>query len=261
MRCQKLLLIFIVCFMLVDCRRPVRPYKSFHQQRPHCSSNQNNNNNPPASCITNQKSTCIASSAAEAAKAAKDQQICAGHRAGQRVKVALADKAEQAARAAEAELNGKKKLLDQLISSLKEAQAVEEEVKKTIAQSGNNLNGVKNVFNMYTKLFDRLQCLQASAKKNLQKLSEVVQNSQSDIVQKQHLLRDTKRQLETQLKCRCKAKKDYEFTATLAQKAAVAAEEAKQRIESIRGSIEKIKKLKKKDVSILRNIIGKITHK
>lgn len=76
------------------------------------------------------QASLIAQKAAQEAKAAEDAQQQAGQQAAKQVKTQLADKAMEAAKAAEAALSGKEALVSQIQEELKEAEVVVSETSK-----------------------------------------------------------------------------------------------------------------------------------
>jgi len=79
-----------------------------------------------------QKSSMIAMKAAQDAKAASEAQSAAGQAAAHHIKLELAEKAFQSAKAAEAALMGKQMMVDQLEQEVQEADAVVEEETNSI---------------------------------------------------------------------------------------------------------------------------------
>jgi len=87
-----------------------------------------------------QKSSMIAMKAAQDAKAASEAQSAAGQAAAHHIKLELAEKAFQSAKAAEAALMGKQMMVDQLEQEVQEADAVVEEETNSIHHTEANMN-------------------------------------------------------------------------------------------------------------------------
>lgn len=226
-----------------------------NNRKPSCSKEQN----PPSqgSCKLNLKSTKIAATAADEASAAKNAQKCASEEAGRRVMDRLADKAEQAARAAEAALHGKKQLLEQLEQSHCQAEAVIEEVKKILARSKCNINTVIRLAANIKNHQEVMQSFLKATKADLEKYKEIAACTQKDIRKKYMIIMGVSKRAEQLKKCIEKAKKDLCRTEKIAQKAETAAIEAAQRAEMARNLFEKTKQLKKRDLKLFQRIFKK----
>ncbi|XP_002000039.4 uncharacterized protein LOC6573980 [Drosophila mojavensis] len=202
--------------------------RAHHKRKPSCSKEQDPSSK--ASCQFNLKSTKMAATAADEASAAKNAQKCAGEEAGQLAMYRLADKAEQAARAAEAALNGKKQLLEQLEQSQCEADAVIEEVKKALASSKCNINTIVRIAASIKNHQEVMQNFLEASKANLERYKEIAACANIEIREKYMILMNVSKREEELKKCMEKAKTDLCRTEKIAEKAETAAVEATQRL-------------------------------
>ncbi|XP_017968297.1 uncharacterized protein LOC108659749 [Drosophila navojoa] len=225
------------------------------KRRPSCSNEQDPSSKD--SCHLNLKSTKLAATAADEASAAKNAQKCAGERAGQRAMERLADKAEQAARAAEAALNGKKLLLEQLEQSQCEADAVIEEVEMALARSKCNIDTIIRISVNIKNHEEIMRSFLEDSMMNLERYKEIAACANNEIREKYMILMHVSKRVEELKKCMEKAKKDLCRIEKIAEKAETAAMEATQRVEIARELAQKTKKLKKRDLKLFKRILKK----
>uniref|UniRef100_B3NZU2 GG24806 n=2 Tax=Drosophila erecta TaxID=7220 RepID=B3NZU2_DROER len=211
----------------------------------------------PASipCKTNIKASQVACKAAKDAKDAKDAQPGAAEVAGQRARAMLADRALQAAKAAEAALNGKKQLLDELTKSLAETKGVIEEIQRAIAASSCSSNTTKGIRNQLRKSLAFMQSLLQEMSGNLDNIRRVALSAQKEAAEKRSLLEAAKRRVEELHNCMSQAQIDLERNRESAKKASEAAREAQQRIETVQKLVTRIKMLKRKDLQSLESFL------
>ncbi|XP_034484384.1 uncharacterized protein LOC117789462 [Drosophila innubila] len=253
MRYESLVLIFIVSIVLMVSA------KSSHYQKKFRSGLCAGGN--PSFCKINLKSTNMASKAADEAKAAKEAQTCAGEEASHRAMDQLADKAEHAARAAEAALKGKKQLLDRMLSTRNGTDEVIEEIKNAMCISRSNIQAVARVTSDFKQTLEQLQCWHDEAQANLVSLREIAANIRKDVKEKQKVLMESQQRVNNLKKCLMEATEDLDRTEKIAEQAESAAQEAKERINAVKDAFEKIKRLRKKDARSLRWILKRLVKK
>ncbi|XP_026836248.1 uncharacterized protein LOC26526541 [Drosophila erecta] len=176
-----------------------------------------------------QKSSMIAMKAAQDAKAASEAQSAAGLAAAQHIKMELAEKAFQSAKAAEAALMGKQMMLDQLEQEVHEASAVIEEETNSIQHTEANMNAAVEAVKVAMQQFETINELQKTSKEALANIQTVAIGSQQEMATKSQLLEAARNRLAVLQKHLVSAHDDYEKTKQAAYKAACAAVEAKQR--------------------------------
>ncbi|KAH8354282.1 hypothetical protein KR084_005733, partial [Drosophila pseudotakahashii] len=206
-------------------------------------------------CKTNAKASQMALKAAKDAKDAKDAQPSAGECAGHRAKAMLADRALQAAKAAEAALNGKKQLLEEYTMSLAETKRVIEEIQRAIAASSCSAKAAKGIRDKLRISLASMQNLMQEMGGNLDNIRRVALNAQKDAVEKRSLLEAAKRRVEELHNCLAKAHADLERNEESAKKASDAATEAQQRVDAVRKLVSKIKMLRRKDLQSLNSFL------
>lgn len=188
----------------------------------------------------------MASKAADEATAAKDAQTCASEKAGQRAMAHLADKAEHAARAAEAALKGKKQLLDQMLNTRNESDAVIEEIKNALSLSRCNIQAVAREATEIKQTLELLMCWHDDAEANLMSLRDIIASIKKDVKRKQSVLMKSEQHAQNLKNCLMKAKEDFDRTERIAEQAECAAQEAKQRINAVKDAFEKLKDSRRK---------------
>ncbi|KRK00157.1 uncharacterized protein LOC26534750 isoform X2 [Drosophila yakuba] len=176
-----------------------------------------------------QKSSMIAMKAAQDAKAASEAQSAAGQAAAQHIKMELADKAFQSAKAAEAALMGKQMMVDQLEQEVQEASAVVEEETNSIHHTEANMNAAVDAVKVAMQQFETINELQRTSRESLANIQTVAMGSQQEMAAKTQLLEAARNRLALLQKQLVSAHDDYEKTKQAAYKAACAAVEAKQR--------------------------------
>ncbi|XP_011292421.2 plectin-like [Musca domestica] len=174
-----------------------------------------------------QKSTNIAQKAAQEAKAATDAQVSAGQAAARQVKMQLADKALQAARAAEAALAGKQQIMEQLQQEVREAEAVVQEESLSLQNSQQNVQAaVKAAEQAQAQLRTLSQAVEI-AKSNIGNSEQAANGAQTEYAEKQQLLEAAKSRVEQLLRQLSSARADFSSTKQAAYRAACAAHDAK----------------------------------
>ncbi|XP_016927903.2 tol-Pal system protein TolA [Drosophila suzukii] len=176
-----------------------------------------------------QKSSMIAMKAAQDAKAASEAQSAAGQAAAHHIKLELAEKAFQSAKAAEAALMGKQMMVDQLEQEVQEADAVVEEETNSIHHTEANMNAAVDAVKVATQQFETISELQKTAKEVLANIQAVALGTQQEMAAKTQLLEAARNRMGLLQKQLLSAHDDYEKTKQAAYKAACAAVEAKQR--------------------------------
>ncbi|KAH8347774.1 hypothetical protein KR084_000955, partial [Drosophila pseudotakahashii] len=176
-----------------------------------------------------QKSSMIAMKAAQDAKAASEAQSAAGQAAAHHIKMELAEKAFQSAKAAEAALMGKQMMVDQLEQEVQEADAVVEEETNSIHHTEANMNAAVDAVKVATQQFETISELQKTAKEALVNIQTVALGTQQEMAAKTQLLEAARNRMALLQKQLLSAHDDYEQTKQAAYKAACAAVEAKQR--------------------------------
>ncbi|KAH8328853.1 hypothetical protein KR074_007287 [Drosophila pseudoananassae] len=178
------------------------------------------------------KSSAIAMKAAADAKAASEAQSAAGQAAAQHIKLELAEKAFQSAKAAEAALMGKQMMVDQLEQEVQEANAVVEEETNGLHATENNMNAAVEAARAATMQFETISELQKTSRDNLANIQSVAVGAQNEMAVKTQLLEAARNRMNILHKQLLAAQEDYEKTKAAAYKAACAAVEAKQKASS-----------------------------
>lgn len=176
------------------------------------------------------KSTEIAQTAAEDAKKASDSQTNEAEAAAACVRIKIAQKAVNAALAAEAALAGKLEIVQRLEGEEKEAVAAIKEVSGSLQSTRVNAELAASVADSAQLEVDGLQKLIEKAMQNVSKVHIVSAGAQAELVEKMKLLT----QIRNQYECLCQklqtAKQDVVKTKKNAYKAACAALEATARV-------------------------------
>ncbi|EDW24385.1 GL24119 [Drosophila persimilis] len=188
--------------------------------------------------VGKQKTSNIAQKAAQEAKDASDSQILAAEDAARHVKQQLADKALAAANAAEAALAGKQQIVEQLESEVHEGELVVQEEGAALQTTQSTAAAAAQAADMAGIQVKTVSEAVKNAQANVAN-SEVVSNgAQQELSEKQQLVEAAKKRVELlikQLEC---AKNDFKKTKKLAEKAACAAQEARQRASRERRRVE-----------------------
>ncbi|KAH8310489.1 hypothetical protein KR044_001642, partial [Drosophila immigrans] len=253
MRYESLALILILSIVLMATSKPVCTRKSTHYYKKQRSGLGPSKN--LSFCRIDLNSTSMASKAANEAKAAKDAQACASVKAGQRVMEQLANKAELAARAVQAALNGKKILLDQLEINQNETVAVIQEVKRSLKNSRVNIETIARLNAQIQQTMEQIQCFREEAEENLAKIREAAEDTKKDVEAKHEKLELAEERSCNLKSCFMKAKEDLELTEMMAEQAESAARESTERINAVQDALKKIKRLRRKDDKSLREVI------
>ncbi|EDV49941.1 uncharacterized protein LOC6552900 [Drosophila erecta] len=175
------------------------------------------------------KASCIAQKAAKEAKEASDAQLEAGEAAARQVKQQLADKAQAAAKAAEAALAGKQQIVEQLESEVREGELVVQEesallqtTQATFAAAGQAAKQAADQLNTITQAVK-------NAQENVINSEQVASGAQQELSEKQQLVVAAKKRVELLLRQLEVARADFKNTKGAAERAACAAQEARQR--------------------------------
>ncbi|XP_039494462.1 uncharacterized protein CG45076 [Drosophila santomea] len=175
------------------------------------------------------KASSIAQKAAKEAKDASDAQLDAAEAAARQVKQQLADKAEAAAKAAEAALAGKQQIVEQLESEVREGELVVQEesallqtTQATFAAAGQAAKQAADQLNTITQAVK-------NAQENVLNSEQVANGAQQELGEKQQLVDAAKKRVELLLRQLEVARVDFKNTKSAAEKAACAAQEARQR--------------------------------
>ncbi|XP_001994779.2 uncharacterized abhydrolase domain-containing protein DDB_G0269086 isoform X2 [Drosophila grimshawi] len=204
-----------------------------------CASRKENSNAKiPFSSNTKQKASCIAMKAAQEAKAASDAQLPAAENAAQQVKIQLADKALAAAKAAEAALAGKQQIVEQLESEVREGEVVVQEEAGSLQASQGNCNAAAQSAKQSGIQLKALGEALKNAQANVVNSEQAASGAQQEFAEKQQLVEAAKKRVELLLQQLDAARTDYQSTKRAAERAAGAAQEAKQRATRERRMVE-----------------------
>ncbi|XP_017101794.2 uncharacterized protein CG45076 [Drosophila bipectinata] len=182
-------------------------------------------------------STIIAQKAAQEAKMASDSQQPAAMAAAHQVRVQLADKAVQAAKAAEAALAGKEQLVEQLQGEVREAVIVVQEESASLVNSQVNLNAATTSAKQTRMLLETLQKTIKVAQEALSNAETAATGAKQELSEKMDLVEAARNRAEVLSEHLRSAKLDYENTKRAAYSAACAASEARQKVDRDRRSI------------------------
>ncbi|XP_017866035.1 PREDICTED: uncharacterized protein LOC108615769 [Drosophila arizonae] len=180
------------------------------------------------------KASSIAQKAAQEAKAANDAQMTAANAAATQVKLELAEKAFQSARAAEAALAGKQQIFEQLQLENREAESVVQEVDSSLHNTQANAIAANDAIVEARNQLENLKRLVRAFTKNLESMENISTGAQQELAEKTQLLEAAKNRQQTLASQLLKAKNDYEDTKKAAYKATCAAVEAKQKAQRSR---------------------------
>ncbi|XP_030556280.1 plectin [Drosophila novamexicana] len=183
----------------------------------------------PIKSVPRQKASCIAMKAAQEAKAASDAQLPAAENAAHQVKMQLADKALAAANAAEAALAGKKQIVDQLESEVREGELVVQEESGSLQASQGNCNAATQAARQAGLQVKSLSDAVKNAQANVLNSEQAANGAQQELIEKQQLVEAAKKRVELLLRQLDGARTDFRNTQKAAERAAGAAQEAKQR--------------------------------
>ncbi|XP_030369189.1 uncharacterized protein LOC115620196 [Scaptodrosophila lebanonensis] len=179
---------------------------------------------------TKQRASGIAVKAAQEAKKANDDMSSAVKIASQKIKLEYAEKAAAAAKAAEAVLAGKAQVLEQLELEVREAELVVQEESQALctAESNSQLAG-KAASQAKEGLKLILQGLKV-ARENFESSEQVSNGCKQSLADKTNLLEAAQKRVTLLLRQLTEARNDFTKTKQAAQRAACAANEAKERI-------------------------------
>lgn len=178
---------------------------------------------------TGQKASCIAMKAAQEAKAASDAQLPAAESAALQVKIQLADKALAAANAADAALAGKLQIVEQLESEVREGELVVEEETSLLQASQLNCKAASQAAREAGLQLKTLGEAVKNAEANVMNSGQAARGVQQELSEKQQLVDAAKKRVELLLQQLDAARTDFKTTQKAAERAACAAQEARQR--------------------------------
>ncbi|BFF91121.1 uncharacterized protein DMAD_09479 [Drosophila madeirensis] len=190
-----------------------------------------------------QKATNIAQKAAKEAKDASDAQVSAAEAAARHVKQQLADKAFAAANAAEAALAGKLQIVEQLESEVREGEVVVQEEAAGLQTTQSTAAAAAQAASMAGTQVKTITDAVKNAHANVANSEQVSNGAQQELAEKQQLVETAKKRVEMLLKQLDCAKKDFNSTKKLAEKAACAAQEARTRAARERRRVKMLDKL------------------
>ncbi|XP_020802814.1 uncharacterized protein CG45076-like [Drosophila serrata] len=175
------------------------------------------------------KPNSFAQKAAKAAKEASDAQVEAGAAAARQVQRLLAEKAACAAKAAEAACVGKQQLVEQIESELREGRLVVQKerarlqfTKATAADARQGVNQVVEEIKSLTEVIKKAQ-------EGVTRAESVIAGSQKAVAEQKQAVAEAKGRLQLLIRQAEVARADYKSTKTAVEKAASAAQEARQR--------------------------------
>ncbi|XP_068155859.1 uncharacterized abhydrolase domain-containing protein DDB_G0269086-like [Drosophila tropicalis] len=176
-----------------------------------------------------QKASSIALKAAQEAKAASDSQVAAAEAAARQVKQQLAEKAFAAAKAAEAALAGKQQIVEQLETEVHEGELVVHEEGTALQTTQATCAAASAASTQSGLQLKALTDAVKNAKDNVQNSELAASGAMQELGEKQQLVEAAKKRVELLLKQLESAKSDFKNTKKAAERAACAAQEAKQR--------------------------------
>ncbi|XP_039150801.1 uncharacterized protein LOC27207461 [Drosophila simulans] len=175
------------------------------------------------------KASNIAQKAAKEAKEASDAQIEAGEAAARQVKKQLADKALAAAKAAEAALAGKQQIVEQLESEVREGELVVQEESTLLQTTQTTYAAAGQAAKQAAEQLNTITLAVKNAQDNVINSEHVASGAQQELGEKQQLVEAAKKRVELLLRQLEVARVDFKNTKNAAEKAACAAQEARQR--------------------------------
>ncbi|ALC45537.1 CG14841 [Drosophila busckii] len=155
--------------------------------------------------------------------------MAAAEAASTHVKLELAEKAAQSAKAAEAALAGKQQIMEQFTQEVAEAESVVGEVSNSLQSTQTNANAAAQALSEATEQLAELKRLVAAGTSNLANIESVTNGAQQALTEKTQLLEAAKTRVESLNRQLLEARDDFEKTKKAAYKAACAAVEAKQK--------------------------------
>ncbi|XP_062123328.1 uncharacterized protein LOC133836756 [Drosophila sulfurigaster albostrigata] len=182
-----------------------------------------NRNNPK------QTATNIAQKAAQEAEQAYGTQQCAADEVAHQVKKQLADKANTAAKAAEAALSCKQQMVEQLETELCVSETALQQETALVATSQNNLNFACQSAKQAHQMLLALQSIIKIAHENLANAKNAAAGAQQQLAEKAQLIESAQHRIDTLKKMLQHARNDLENIKKSAYKAVCAAAEARQK--------------------------------
>ncbi|KAJ9586759.1 hypothetical protein L9F63_019647 [Diploptera punctata] len=210
-----------------------------HGQGSHpCTTGCKNKHTPGEEDFEKAKTTNIAQKAAHEAKAASEAQQTAGKEAAHVVKMQFAEKAYEAAQAAEAALDGKERVVEELEVELKEAkkvykdectsvhkiQQLDEEANKALLLAEHELQASEKAFEL--------------AKESLAEVKVIKEISDQILKEKTCILEKAKQRMEEVEEDLLDAQNDLENTRAAAQQAISSANAAKKNVDRNRRKLK-----------------------
>ncbi|KAH8245524.1 hypothetical protein KR032_011352, partial [Drosophila birchii] len=184
------------------------------------------------------KPNSFAQKAAKAAKEASDAQVPAGAAAARQVQKLLAEKAASAAQAAEAAYVGKQQLVEQLQSELREGQLVVQKERARLQATKATAADARQEVNQAMEEVKALTEVMKKAHEGVAHSERVVAGSHRAVAEQKQVVEEARGRLELLLKQAEMARADYKNTKVVAEKAACAAQEARQRAGRVRRMME-----------------------
>lgn len=221
-----LLLLQLACHLLL-----VSVTASALYHHPRSAQNQNMDFCDDVPRNSKEAATIIAQKAAQEAKMASDSQQPAALAAAHQVRVQLADKAIQAAKAAEAALAGKEQIVDQLQEEVHEADLVVQEESASVVNSQENLNAATTSAKQARLLLETLQNTIKIAEEALCNAESAAMGAKDELIEKTQLVEAARNRAEILSQHLCAAKLDYSKTKKAAYSAACAASEARSKVD------------------------------
>lgn len=184
-----------------------------------------------------QKATSIAQKAAKEAKEAEDAQLGAGVAASHAIKEQLAERAHQAAVAAEAALAGKKQIVDELQHEVHEAEGVVQEEYSSMQSAETVVQAAIQAHQEATRILKLLTEALAISQTNVGNAETAAQGAQSELSEKTALVDAAKNRVELLLRQLCVARADLANTKQAENVAEHAAHSAKQNADRVRRTL------------------------
>ncbi|XP_017123810.1 plectin [Drosophila elegans] len=175
------------------------------------------------------RASSIALKAAKEAKDASDAQLEAGEAAARQVKQQLAEKAQAAAKAAEAVLAGKQQVVEQLESEVREGELVVQEESTLLQTTQATCSAAGQAAKQATDQLKTISQALKNAQDKAANSEQVANGAQLELAEKQQLVDAAKKRVELLLRQLEVARTDFKSTKAAAEKAACAAQEARQR--------------------------------
>ncbi|KAH8294933.1 hypothetical protein KR018_004383 [Drosophila ironensis] len=185
---------------------------------------------------SNSKATIIAEKAADDARLASESQQPAALAAAHQVRTQLADKANQAAKAAQAALAGKQEIVEQLQDEVHEAEIVLREETDSVIGSRANLNAANTSAKQAKLLIETLQSTIRVAQEALCNAQAAASGAKQEYLKKTQLAEAARNRAEILCRHLRNAKLDYISTQKAAYSAACAASEARHKADRNRRS-------------------------